>query len=185
VDLPAIHFSAKHLAGRLHLKGRYPTTMLSQFVRPSAARSVASSYLARCQSSTAVAAARRSLSSNNNNNNSGVLRSSPAYNVFGEKNMLSVKVILPEWKLLKNGTLVLDQGKKGRILLEWSPRAPGGMLSDASFLVALWSLYNIRSSKKALTYVVLLFSPTSFSSFDTTICRWSPTRQAGPLRSVA
>jgi hypothetical protein len=179
VDLPAIHFfQQKILRKKLHLKGRYSTTMLSQLVRPSAARSVASSYLARCQSSTAVAAARRSLSSNNNNNNnnSGVLRSSPAYNVFGEKNMLSVKVILPEWKLLKNGTLVLDQGKKGRILLEWSPRAPGGMLSDASFLVALWSLHDTRSSKNALTYAVLLFSPPSSSSFDTTIRRRSPTR---------
>jgi hypothetical protein len=158
---PPSIFSAKNLVGRLHLKGRYPTTMLSQLVRPSAARSVASSYLARCQSSTAVAAARRYVSSNtnNNNNNSGVLRSSPAYNVFGEKNMLSVKVILPEWKLLKNGTLVLDQGKKGRILLEWSPRAPGGMLSYASILVVV-VLARSTLFENALTHAVGCFSPT-------------------------
>jgi hypothetical protein len=92
--------------------------MLSQL--RSAGRSVASS-LAKSQNSAAVTTSTRYVS-----NNTGVLKSSPVYNVFGEKNMLAVKVILPEWKLLRNGTLVLDQGKKGRILLEWSPRAPGG-----------------------------------------------------------
>lgn len=56
----------------------------------------------------------------------GPLRSQPQYAIFGEKTMLSIKMIPPVFRCLKNGSLVLDQNKKGRILLEWSPRGDAG-----------------------------------------------------------
>lgn len=56
----------------------------------------------------------------------GPLRSQPQYAIFGEKTMLSIKMIPPVFRCLKNGSLVLDQNKKGRILLEWSPRGDSG-----------------------------------------------------------
>lgn len=56
----------------------------------------------------------------------GPLRSQPQYAIFGEKTMLSIKMIPPSLKCLKNGSIVLDQNKKGRILLEWSPRHDAG-----------------------------------------------------------
>lgn len=43
--------------------------------------------------------------------------------------MLSIKVIPPIFRCLKNGALVMDNNKKGRILLEWSPRGDGGTSS--------------------------------------------------------
>lgn len=55
-------------------------------------------------------------------------RATPQYSVFGEKSMLSVKVIPPAFKQLRNGSLTMDSTKKGRILLEWTPRMPVGML---------------------------------------------------------
>ena len=57
----------------------------------------------------------------------GPLRSQPQYAIFGEKTMLSMKVIPPTFRCLKNGGLVIEQNKKGRILLEWSPRVDTGM----------------------------------------------------------
>ena len=56
----------------------------------------------------------------------GPLRSQPQYAIFGEKTMLSIKMIPPVFRCLKNGSLVLDQNKKGRILLEWSARGDAG-----------------------------------------------------------
>jgi hypothetical protein len=58
----------------------------------------------------------------------GPLRSQPQYAIFGEKTMMSIKMIPPVFRCLKNGSIVLDQNKKGRILLEWSPRGEGGTL---------------------------------------------------------
>jgi hypothetical protein len=60
----------------------------------------------------------------------GPLRSQPQYAVFGEKSMLVVKMMAPTLKTLKSGALVLDQNKKGRILLEWAPRAGSGTLAS-------------------------------------------------------
>jgi hypothetical protein len=50
----------------------------------------------------------------------------PQYTIFGEKTMLSFKVIPPTLRCLRNGALVVDSNKKGRILLEWAPRNDGG-----------------------------------------------------------
>ena len=83
----------------------------------------------------------------------GPLRSQPQYAIFGEKTMMSIKMIPPVFRCLKNGSLVLDQNKKGRILLEWSPRGDAGTfrnyLNDNDIhpllIVAipfLFSLYN-------------------------------------------
>ena len=60
----------------------------------------------------------------------GPMRTTPQYTVFGEKTMMSVKVLPPTFRSLKNGGLVLDGSKKGRILLEWSPRAEAGKSYD-------------------------------------------------------
>lgn len=65
------------------------------------------------------------------NSNNSILRSSPQYNVFGEKTMMSVKVIPPTFRILKSGVLILDNNKKGRILLEWTPRASGGTFTES------------------------------------------------------
>ena len=77
----------------------------------------------------------------------GPLRSQPQYAIFGEKTMLSMKMIPPVFRCLKNGSLVLEQNKKGRILLEWSPRGDAGtLLNDLagmtlnSSLIAVFSL---------------------------------------------
>jgi hypothetical protein len=56
----------------------------------------------------------------------GPQRSVPQYTIFGEKTMLSFKVIPPTLRCLRNGALVVDSNKKGRILLEWAPRNDGG-----------------------------------------------------------
>jgi hypothetical protein len=52
--------------------------------------------------------------------------SSPSYAIFGEKAMLNVKIIPPVFRKLRTGLLVMDSSRKGRLLLEWSPRADGG-----------------------------------------------------------
>jgi hypothetical protein len=54
------------------------------------------------------------------------IRSYPQYTIYGENCMLSVKVLMPAFKLLRSNTLVLDGNKKGRILLEWTPRTADG-----------------------------------------------------------
>lgn len=54
------------------------------------------------------------------------LRASPSYAIFGEKSMLNIKIIPPQFRVLGRGFLAVDNSKKGRILLEWSPRAEGG-----------------------------------------------------------
>jgi hypothetical protein len=56
----------------------------------------------------------------------GPQRSVPQYTIFGENTMLSFKVIPPTLRCLRNGALVVDSNKKGRILLEWAPRNDGG-----------------------------------------------------------
>lgn len=51
------------------------------------------------------------------------LIASPTYYVYGADTMLAFKVIPPTFKVLRNNSVVLDSNRKGRILLEWSPRA--------------------------------------------------------------
>jgi hypothetical protein len=57
------------------------------------------------------------------------LRAFPAYSVFGEMCLLSVKLLPPLFRVHpNNNTLLLDSSKKGRILLEWIPRIANGTL---------------------------------------------------------
>lgn len=65
-----------------------------------------------------------------NSSSSSTMRSYPQYNVWGENCWLSVRVLLPEFRMMKNNVLALDSNKKGRILLEWTPRLP----SDGTWL---------------------------------------------------
>lgn len=67
---------------------------------------------------------------NNNGGNNGRVRSYPQYTIYGEDCMLSVKVLLPNFRILRSNTLVLEKNKKGRILLEWTPRTSDGTLKN-------------------------------------------------------
>jgi len=51
----------------------------------------------------------------------------PQYTVFGETCMVSFKVIMPEFRLLKSNTLVVDKSKHGKVMMEWLPRNGEGM----------------------------------------------------------
>jgi len=44
-----------------------------------------------------------------------------AYTVYGEEFAFSIRAILPEFRVLPSGMVVLDAGKRGRLLLEWTP----------------------------------------------------------------
>jgi len=57
---------------------------------------------------------------------SSIRSASPSYTVFGEKCMLNLKIILPDFRLSPSNYLLLDNSRKGRILLEWTPRIEGG-----------------------------------------------------------
>ena len=48
-------------------------------------------------------------------------RMNPIYQIYGETCAFTVKAILPEFRAM-GSTIVLDARKRGRILLEWSPR---------------------------------------------------------------
>jgi hypothetical protein len=55
------------------------------------------------------------------------LRAYPTYAVFGETCLLNVKLIPPMFRINPNGnSLLLDSSKKGRILLELTPRVANG-----------------------------------------------------------
>ena len=51
----------------------------------------------------------------------------PQYTVFGETCMLGFKVIMPEFRLLKSNTLVVDKSKHGKVMMEWLPRNGEGV----------------------------------------------------------
>jgi hypothetical protein len=54
------------------------------------------------------------------------LRSFPQYQIYGETAMVSMKTILPSFKVQKSDILSLDNTRKGRMLLEFTPRGPDG-----------------------------------------------------------
>ena len=89
---------------------------------------------------------------------SGPLRSQPQYAVFGEKSMLVVKMMPPTLKALRNGALVIDQNKKGRIILEWAPRVGGGtldLLTSLSLLLTAPLFSSINVSPKLSTWLFI------------------------------
>lgn len=67
----------------------------------------------------------RSLSTYGGSNYNNNIRAYPKYSVFGE-NFLGMKIMPPGFRLIKNEILALDNTRKGRILLEFSPRGPDG-----------------------------------------------------------
>ena len=54
------------------------------------------------------------------------MRAFPQYSVFGEEAMLAMKVMPPQFRVVKNQILAMDATRKGRILLEFLPRGPDG-----------------------------------------------------------
>jgi hypothetical protein len=54
------------------------------------------------------------------------LRAFPQYPIHGETALLSMKIILPGFKVQKSDILALDTTRKGRMLLEFIPRGPDG-----------------------------------------------------------
>jgi hypothetical protein len=50
------------------------------------------------------------------------VNAAPSYQVYGENTAFTVKAIGPEFRLVGERTVVLDAGKKGRLLFEWVQR---------------------------------------------------------------
>jgi hypothetical protein len=51
---------------------------------------------------------------------------SPSYQVYGEESALTVKAIMPGFRALGSSTMVLDSRRRGKFLLEWTPRNADG-----------------------------------------------------------
>ena len=64
---------------------------------------------------------------NNNNarNKHQTKNSSPSYKVYGETAALTLNVIPPTFKHLGKNSIVLDSNRKGRLLLDFTPRKTG------------------------------------------------------------
>ena len=62
------------------------------------------------------------------------LNAFPQYSVFGETCVLGLRVMLPDFKVLKTNTLVLDNNKRGRMVLEWTARSADGTLQRMLFV---------------------------------------------------
>ncbi|KAL3916992.1 MAG: hypothetical protein SGARI_007824 [Bacillariaceae sp.] len=50
----------------------------------------------------------------------------PSYQVYGESTALTVRAIPPEFRQLASGTIVTNNSGKGKLLLQWTPRAQDG-----------------------------------------------------------
>jgi hypothetical protein len=50
------------------------------------------------------------------------VNAAPSYQVYGENTAFTVKAIGPEFRLVGERTVVLDAGKRGRLLFEWVQR---------------------------------------------------------------
>ena len=70
--------------------------------------------------------------------NAGPLRAQPNYSVFAEKCVMSMRLIPPQFRILRNNTMILDNSKRGRVLLEFAPRSPEGTtLKQTSILYSI------------------------------------------------
>ena len=56
----------------------------------------------------------------------GSRRMTPSYQVYGEESALTIKTMLPGFKALGSSSMVLDTKRRGRLLIEWTPRNPDG-----------------------------------------------------------
>jgi hypothetical protein len=68
----------------------------------------------------------RSLSSAAGGMDPRIHRAYPQYSVHGESHMMSLKMIVPGYRLIKGESLVVDNKRKGRMLLEFTPRGSDG-----------------------------------------------------------
>jgi hypothetical protein len=60
--------------------------------------------------------------------NASSLKMQPSYQVYGETCALTIKVVLPSFRVLGSSTVVLEAKSRGRLLLEWTPRRNDGTL---------------------------------------------------------
>jgi hypothetical protein len=60
------------------------------------------------------------------NASSSSMKMNPSYQVYGEESALTIKAMLPEFRVFGAGTVVLDSRKRGRLLFEWTPRNADG-----------------------------------------------------------
>lgn len=58
--------------------------------------------------------------------NPRIVRAYPQYSIFGETHMVSFKLIPPVYRLVKGGAMVVDNSKRGKILVEFTARASTG-----------------------------------------------------------
>lgn len=72
-----------------------------------------------------------SVHSRNMSSNSGVRNAYPQYSIIGPTHSMSIKVILPGYRLARREALVLDYSNKGRMLFEFTPRGSDGRLDYA------------------------------------------------------
>jgi hypothetical protein len=63
------------------------------------------------------------------NSNDGPPRMNPAYQVYGEDAALTIKAIIPGFKVFGK-SVVQDKSRKGRLLFEWTPRNSQGTQFD-------------------------------------------------------
>ena len=55
-----------------------------------------------------------------------IARAYPQYAIHGEAHMLNIKMIVPGYRLIKGESIAVDNSKKGRMLLEFTPRGSSG-----------------------------------------------------------
>lgn len=58
--------------------------------------------------------------------NPRIQRAFPQYAVHGEDHMLNLKMIPPGYRLVKGESIVMDNSRKGKLLLEFTPRSSSG-----------------------------------------------------------
>jgi hypothetical protein len=56
----------------------------------------------------------------------GSKKMNPSYQVFGEESALTIKAMMPGFRALGSSSVVLDNRRRGRLLLEWTPRNADG-----------------------------------------------------------
>jgi hypothetical protein len=66
------------------------------------------------------------------NSSSSSMKMNPSYQVYGEESALTIKAMLPEFRVFGAATVVLDSRKRGRLLFEWTPRNADGKETGAA-----------------------------------------------------
>jgi len=85
--------------------------------------------------------------------------------------MLSVKVMAPTFRVLRSNSLVLDGTKKGRILLEWTPRTADGAFALTSGQRCSVHHASLLTSNYNFPHCSLQVVPLATVSFDLAFLR--------------